>query len=58
MLTDQVQNTQNPCLIQFFEKTGDAGLINMMVLDVIRVVEEIRLQRVSSRKLTDYLKTS
>lgn len=41
-----------------FEKTGDAGLINMMVLDVIRVVEEIRLQRVSSRKLTNYLKTS
>ena len=43
----------------FFEKkTGDAELINVMRLEVIRVIEETRVHHVSPRKVTDYLKTS
>ena len=40
-----------------FENTGDAELMNEILLKVIRDTEEIRLQRVSPRKVTDYLKT-
>ena len=45
-----------PCC--FLKKTGDAELINVMRLEVIRVIEEIRVHHVSPRKVTDYLKTS
>ena len=57
MLTDHAGSGFADGLNTVYEKTGDTQLMNLMLLEVIAVIEEIRLHRVFPRKVTDYLKT-